>query len=103
MTCPERAAKRVSSTVDGERWLTLGHSETCSASSSWHDFFKAKGAAIRLIKTAFDDEGIDMPMPTYRVISAQDEAQEEVAPESESRMEGDTSARAKRRSRFSVR
>ncbi|MGJ8633999.1 MAG: mechanosensitive ion channel domain-containing protein [Luteolibacter sp.] len=32
-----------------------------------HDFLKAKSESIRLIKEAFDEEGIEMPEPIYRV------------------------------------
>ena len=31
------------------------------------DFFKVKSEAIRLVKTALDEAGIDMPEPTYRL------------------------------------
>ncbi|MGB5812248.1 MAG: mechanosensitive ion channel family protein [Polyangiales bacterium] len=59
-----------------------------------HDFLKAQGAAIRLIKTAFDDAEIDMPMPTYRVITAAADApapSRSAAEDEAARQEGDTS------------
>lgn len=34
---------------------------------SEHDLLKAKGESIRLIKEAFDEEGIEMPEPIYRL------------------------------------
>lgn len=34
---------------------------------SKHDLAKAKSESIRLIKEAFDEEGIEMPEPTYRL------------------------------------
>lgn len=34
---------------------------------SEHDLLKSKGESIRLIKEAFDEEGIEMPEPIYRV------------------------------------
>lgn len=33
------------------------------------DFFKVQSEAIRLVKTAFDEAGIDMPEPTHRVLT----------------------------------
>lgn len=33
------------------------------------DFLKVKSEAIRLVKTAFDEAGIDMPEPTHRVLT----------------------------------
>lgn len=41
------------------------------------DFFKVKSTAIRFVKTAFDEAGIDTPAPTYRVLSQQVEGLEE--------------------------
>ncbi|MCB1130849.1 MAG: mechanosensitive ion channel, partial [Verrucomicrobiae bacterium] len=32
-----------------------------------HDFFKTKSQSIRMVKEAFDDAGIEMPEPIYRV------------------------------------
>ena len=34
------------------------------------DFGKARSAAIRLVKDTFDEAGIEMPEPTYRIVSA---------------------------------
>ncbi len=33
------------------------------------DFFKVQSEAIRLVKTAFDEAGIDMPEPTHRILT----------------------------------
>jgi small-conductance mechanosensitive channel len=38
------------------------------------DFFKVQSEAIRLVKTAFDEAGIDMPEPTQRVLTRPMEA-----------------------------
>jgi len=60
------------------------------------DFFKAKSAAIRLVKTAFDDAKIEMPEPIYRVITQAGVVSEppkrtSEKAEREEREEGDTS------------
>ena len=33
-----------------------------------HDFLKARSQSIRLVKEAFDESGIEMPEPIYRVV-----------------------------------
>jgi small-conductance mechanosensitive channel len=38
------------------------------------DLVKAKGESLRLIKTAFDDAGIAMPNPTYRILTGEEAA-----------------------------
>ncbi len=38
------------------------------------DFFKVQSEAIRLVKTAFDEAGIDMPEPTQRILTRRMEA-----------------------------
>lgn len=38
------------------------------------DFARVQSEAIRLVKTAFDDAGIDMPSPEYRVAMGREEA-----------------------------
>ena len=57
------------------------------------DFKKAKSAAIRLVKTAFDDVKIDMPMPSYLLYtqSADSQAEQASVNETVNRSEGDTS------------
>jgi small-conductance mechanosensitive channel len=40
------------------------------------DFFKVQSEAIRLVKTAFDEAGIDMPEPTRRILTRRMEAPE---------------------------
>jgi small-conductance mechanosensitive channel len=42
------------------------------------DFFKVRSEAIRLVKEAFDDAGIEMPFPTYVRYGATDTARESV-------------------------
>ena len=38
------------------------------------DYFKVQSEAIRLVKTAFDEAGIDMPEPTHRILTRRMEA-----------------------------
>lgn len=40
------------------------------------DYFKVQSEAIRLVKTAFDEAGIDMPEPTQRILTRRMEAPE---------------------------
>lgn len=37
------------------------------------DFFKAQSEAIRIVKSAFDDAGIEMPAPSYQITLSRDE------------------------------
>lgn len=51
---------------------SLGDSSVAMKFFGWidqrnHDFMKGRSESIRLIKEAFDDAGIEMPEPTYRV------------------------------------
>jgi small-conductance mechanosensitive channel len=59
------------------------------------DFFKAKSEGIRMVKSAFDSENIEMPEPIYRVYvreTAPSPSQEGVSPDASLRQEGDTAA-----------
>ncbi len=51
---------------------TLGDSAVVLLFKAWlnqshHDFWKTRSETIRLVKTAYDDAGIEMPEPIYRV------------------------------------
>lgn len=64
------------------RIATLGESSVVVRLHGWvnqheADFFKVKSNAIRLVKAAFDEAGIDMPAPTYQVLTQQTEITEE--------------------------
>ncbi len=59
------------------------------------DFFKAKSEGIRLVKSAFDAENVEMPEPIYRVYVRETDPSpsQEVVHQAESvRREGDTAA-----------
>lgn len=59
------------------------------------DYFKAKSEAMRLVKTAFDASGIEMPEPIYQVFVKQDAkspAEQVVQPSAEIMTQGDTAA-----------
>ncbi|RZV52440.1 MAG: mechanosensitive ion channel family protein [Deltaproteobacteria bacterium] len=59
------------------------------------DYFKAKSAAMRLVKTAFDASEIEMPEPIYQVFVKQDvksPAEQVVQPSAEVLKPGDTAA-----------
>ncbi|MGB8223142.1 MAG: mechanosensitive ion channel family protein [Polyangiales bacterium] len=59
------------------------------------DFFKAKSEGIRLVKSAFDAENVEMPEPIYRVYvreTTPSPSQEVVRPTASLRQEGDTAA-----------
>jgi small-conductance mechanosensitive channel len=61
------------------------------------DYFKAKSEAIRLVKAAFDEGGIEMPEPIYQVYlkkGTESPAQQLVRPSIEGQGPGDTSADA---------
>lgn len=51
---------------------SLGDSSVMMRLYGWidqaeHDFIKSKSESIRLVKEAFDDAGIEMPEPIYRI------------------------------------
>ncbi len=59
------------------------------------DYFKARSEAIRVVKAAYDDAGIEMPEPIYRVYTkeaAKSPAQQETHPAAEQLEAGDTAA-----------
>lgn len=59
------------------------------------DYFKAKSEAMRLVKTAFDSEGIDMPEPIIQVYvksDAESPAEQTTHPGAELLESGDTAA-----------
>jgi small conductance mechanosensitive channel len=78
----------------------LGDSTVCLHFYAWldqrdTDFFKARSESIRIVKSAFDDAGIEMPAPSYQVTLGRDEARaaSRVAhPPTRARDVGDTSA-----------
>ena len=56
----------------------LGDSSICLHFYAWldqreTDFFKAQSEAIRIVKSAFDDAGIEMPAPSYQITLSRDE------------------------------
>lgn len=56
------------------------------------DFYKVRSEAIRLVKERFDEEGITMPEPTYRVQMVEPAAAERPSPAmAEERVTGDIS------------
>jgi small-conductance mechanosensitive channel len=56
------------------------------------DFYKVRSEAIRLVKERFDEEGITMPEPTYRVQMVEPSGAERPAPtRAEERASGDIS------------
>ena len=60
----------------------LGDSTICLHFYAWldqrdTDFFKAQSEAIRIVKSAFDDAGIEMPTPSYQITLARDEERSE--------------------------
>lgn len=66
--------------------LELGDSAVTVRVLAWidqreTDFLKARSEAIRLVKTAFDQAGIEMPEPIYRIHMADSAAKHDAAPE----------------------